>query len=373
MLSRISLPIFLVAAAALFSACGSAGTSTAAEVQGDTLTHYATALALTEFPDYIAADVTVPWSKGYLARYVVPKSAGSRLPEGRTVIRPDDGGIISFANVYTAALSEFGILERLRGVADAGFLAQDDTVRALVSEGKVADVGSSMAPLIETIIDADPALVLASPYESGGAVSSMQNAGLPLVLMADYVEQDPRGRAEWIKFLGIITGKRAEAERIADAAINRYNSLAELTATAKNRPEVITEKPLQGLWYVPGGNSYVARLIKDAGGDYVWSDLDNSASVPQSIENVIERGSAAAVWLLKEAEDLTEASLKGMVPHASAFRAFPDSTFVCNTLTTSYFNDIALHPDRVLEDYIAIFHPELCGDSLHCRYYTPIR
>ena len=146
-------------------------------------------------------------------------------------------------------------------------------MRVLVADGAVVDIGSSMSPLLERIIDLSPSLVFASPYETGGAVSSMQAAGLPVVLMADYLEADPRGRAEWMRLIGLATGRRAMGDSLARASVERYNALKEIASRMTERPLVMTEKPMQGVWYVAGGDSYVAHLISDAGGRYAWADM----------------------------------------------------------------------------------------------------
>ena len=368
--------LYLVSALAImagFAACSRASHTSVTDAQGDTLTHYASALTMVEYPEYVVAEVAVPWHDGALARYAVPKTAGAKLPEGFTAIIPDDGGIVSFSSVYSNALVEFGAIDRLQAVADPAYLPLGDTVRALVAAGRVQDAGSSMAPLLEKIIDAEPSLVFASPYETGGAVAAMQRAGLPLVLMADYVETDPRGRAEWMRLIGLVTGHRQVADSLASQSIDRYNRLAQLVTTTNDRPKVITEKPMQGVWYVPGGRSYVAHLIADAGGEYVWVEDSAVASVPMSLENVLERGGDAPVWLIKDADEIDVKSLTAQVPQARAFKAMPDGVWTCNTMTTPYFDDIALHPDRVLEDYIVIFHPSLAGDSLSLRYYSKIK
>lgn len=354
------------------TACGSGAKQESADTAGDTLTSYASALVMVDYPEYVTADVTVPWRDGYLARYVVPKHSEAELPQDRTVITPNPGNIVSFSSVYSAALAELKILDRLKAVADPAYLSENDPVKRMVSEGRVADLGSSLSPLLEVIIDVEPHVVLASPYETGGAVSQMQQAGLPVVLMADYVEADPRGRAEWMRLIGLVTGQSTAADSIAAAAIDRYNRLKALASEAESRPKVIAEKPLQGIWYVPGGRSYVARMMADAGGDYVWRTDSSVASVPMSLENVLERGSDAEVWLIKEAGRLDAKALTAQVPQASAFAAMPQGVWTCNTLATDYYNDVSLHPDRVLEDYLVIFHPELAGDSLRLRYYTPL-
>lgn len=43
------------------------------------------------------------------------------------------------------------------------------------------------------------------------------------------------------------------------------------------------------VWYVPGGRSYAAKFIEDAGGKYLWSDNPKTGSIELSFESVLEK------------------------------------------------------------------------------------
>lgn len=337
--------IFLISLIAS-EGCGSPKQK-ARDENGKVLTVEAKYLKLIDYGDYVLAEVITPWSGGKpLASYKIDK------PLEKSVV---------FSSVHTAAIDELGAIGCVAGVADASYFVPDDTVARLLAAGKMADVGSSMAPMVEKIIDLDCDGVLASAME-GGIDSRIANSGVPVIYLADYLEETPLARAEWIKLIGLLYGRREAADSVWLRVRQAYAEVCEKVSEVDRRPKVLTEKPYSGVWYVPGGKSYMAMMIADAGGDYVWADDENTGSLPLDEGAVIDRAADADIWLIKSGE-LTVAGLLGEVPHARAFSAYPSNVYFCNTVEKPFFNSVAFHPERVLEEYARIFHPELFGDS----------
>ncbi len=335
----------------LMSLVASAGCSSPERKSDDStgkiLTVEAKYLRLVDHGDYVLAEVSTPWSGGKpLASYKVDK------PLERSVV---------FSSVHTAAIGELGRLGRVAGVADASYFVPTDTVARLLAAGRMADVGSSMAPVVEKIIDLDCDGVLVSAME-GGVEPRLENSGVPVIYLADYLEETPLARAEWIKFIGFLYGCPQAADSLWRQVRKSYAGLRDKVSGVKKRPKVLTEKPYSGVWYVPGGKSYMARMIADAGGAYAWADDTSVGSLPLDEGAVIDRAADADIWLIKSGE-LTADGLLGEVPHARAFAAYPSNVYFCNTVEKPFFNSVAFHPERVLEEYATIFHPELFCDS----------
>lgn len=340
---------------------------------GDEASPGARYLTITDRPGYTEVIVSDPWNAGgALGRYaLVERGAVADVPDSLEVIRVPLERAVVYSMVHTAAFDELGAGDAVAGIADLNYYPPEDPVVARVEAGTVADVGSSMAPNVERIIELVPDAIILSPYENStpGAVTG---AGIPLLYMADYMETTPTARAEWIRLAGALTGRRAMADSIYRAVVAEYDSLRHVAAGAASRPVVITERPYSGVWYVPGGNSYKAALLADAGADYPWADDPSTGSLQLSEEAVIARAAGATMWLLNESAETTAGMLLANMPHAAAFSAFPDGVYYCNTVARPLFRDIAFHPERVLRDMVHLFHPELRGDSLP-RYYEPLK
>lgn len=372
---RISLYIFIcVALPFLFAGCG-AGTYTHGRVEGDTITSTAEFLTMIDCGGWTAVEIRAPWADSVpIGRYAVikPDSRDIDVPPGFVKIHAPVARSVVFSSAYTSAINELGRISAVNGVADGSYYLPSDTVAHLISRGTVVDVGSSMAPMTETIVDLSPDVVLLSPYAGISIPAGLERTGIPLVWMADYLERTPLGRAEWILLLGELYGKSENACKMFKNVKNNYGAIKVLASETSRRPTVITERPMSGVWYVPGGKSYVAQMIMDAGGNYPWSDNDDCGSMALDEASVIDRGAEADLWLIKDACDYSAGAMKNELPRAGIFKAFPDNVYFCNTISKPYYDVVAFHPDRLLADYARIMHPELFSDTV-LEFYSRLK
>ncbi len=344
---------------------------------GANLTTEAEYLTMIRRDGYTYCEVRAPWSGARpVGRYAVVDSGAAvpaDVPAGTTVIKAPLQRSVVGSSVYTAGIGELGRLSGVAGVADADYYTPSDPLSALIRSGKVADVGSSMALDKERIIDLNPDALLLSPAE-GMNLEELQKLGIPLIQMTDYLEHTPLGRAEWLLFIGSLYGRYDQAYDIYKSVRDKYQRLRVCAINAPAPPVVITEKPMSGVWYVPGGDSYVASLLSDAYASYPWDQNKQTGSIPLDIAAVLDAGDKADFWLIKDARDITAQSLLAEMPQARAFKAFPEHVYVCNTLVTPYYNAIAFHPEQVLADLIGIFHPGTPGtDADNLKFYKPLK
>lgn len=192
----------------------------------------------------------------------------------------------------------------------------------------------------------------------------LMEAGFKPVMFSSYMETSPLGRAEWIKFIAAFFDKEAEAERLFEETARRYEEQAAKARSPAHRPTVFSAIPYRGLMYVPGGGSYFAGFIADAGADYVWSDDSMPGSMPLNIESIIERAKDADFWLDPGASrSLSE--LTAMDERFSLFKAFRTGQVYNNDAKigpnggNDYWETGEVRPDLVLKDFISIFHPDL--------------
>ena len=355
------------------TSCGG-GAGKAPVTAGDTITTHARLLTVVRGDGYTYAEVRSPWSDSVpLGCYTIIDSGSDAdaLP-GTTLIRRPLRRSVVFASVHTAPIAELGSLDGIAAVADGQYFTPGDTIAGLLASGRIADVGSSMSPSLEKVIDLEPDAVLLSPYEDGNA-GGLDRAGVPIIYMADYLEADALCRAEWLLLLGELYGRTAEADSMYAATVAAYESLKARVADVERRPTVFTEKPYSGVWYVPGGRSYAAGMLADAGARYVWADDGSSGSLPLDEAAVIDRASDADYWLIKAAVDTKPETLAAELPHARAFKAFPGGVYYCNTVKRPFFNAVAFHPERVLADYVRIFHPEVMDGDTTLQFFTPLK
>ena len=360
-------------AALTLCSCGGGKSERYADMPGDTLTHRSELLTLIDRGDFVTAEIADPWNSGKrLAAYALVdrnKDIPQGLDEEFTVVAVPLQRSVIFSSTNSAAIAELGALNAIAAVADGNFYTPSDTVARLIAQGRITDIGSSMSPDPEKIVNLEPDALLVSPFQNAGH-GVLEDLGVPVIECADYMENSPLARAEWILFLGELYGNRQLARDIFTQVSTDYEALTFKAALSSYRPLVLPELVVSGVWYVPGGQSYMATMFADAGAAYPWADDSSTGSLQLSIEQVIDKASDADIWIMRNFAPLrSNADLLALSPLYSEFKAFREGrVYNCDTSSRPIFNDIAFHPERVLLDFIIIFHPELFP-GLECTYY----
>lgn len=349
---------------------------TRAAGSGDTLTTCSRLLTMVDFGDYIEATVKNPWdTASTLATYaLVPK--GAVLPElsdGVTVIATPVENALVYSSVHAGVMKELNVIDKVKGVADVSYYKISEIVDG-IKAGTVTDVGQSMSPNVERIASLSPDVMLVSHFENAGH-GVIDKLGVPLVECADYMEATPLARAEWIKLIGALTGKLREADSIFTRTVTLYNNLASQVKASHHRPRVLVEQVSDGVWYLPGGKSYQAQLLVDAGALYPWSDDTSAGSLQLSAEAVLDKARDADYWLIKSyGYELTRDMLAANNSFNSRFKAFEKGNiYFSDTKTSTLYEEFPFHPELLLKEYIHIFHPSLLKDDGMLRYYKRIQ
>lgn len=364
---------FITAAAMLCSCGGNAGKTAGHTAAGDTLTQQASLLTMVRHEDYTEVLVRDPWQdkNTLLAHlFLVPRANAATFdaPHGCTVVPVPVERSVVFSSVHTSPLFEIGAGEALTGVADGQYFSENDTVRALLASGHLADVGASSSPSVEQILALEAEAVLLSPMQ-GSDHSVLSRSGIAVIPMADYMENTPLGRAEWIRLIGALYGHEAEADRLYVGVATDYRRLCDAVKDLP-RPRVLTENLTSGVWYVPAGDSYMARMLADAGADYPWAAAPGEGSLSLDAAAVLDKAADADFWLMRTFGPApTPTALTKDNPAAAHIKAFAKGNiFVCDSSVKPIFNDIAFHPERILADFVAIFHPEAVPDKAPVYY-----
>ena len=336
----------------------------------DSVISAAKLLSMQRTADYTLVTVGDPWKGGVLHRYVlVPRDTDlpKDLPEG-TVVRTPVQRALVYSSVHTSLLDELGAIGAVRGVVDSQYFI-DSTIVQGVAKGVIADCGNSMNPTVEKVIDMQPDAIMLSPYQDA-SYGQIAKLDIPIIECADYLEYAPLGRAEWVKFYGELVGKRDEADSLYNAIVTAYNEVKQAAAGAANRPTVVTEMVISGVWNVPGGQSYMARILHDAGGNYLWADDENTGSLALDFNQVLAVAQDADYWFIKWTNINSLKDLQGAFDLNKEMAAFKNKhVYVCDTDKTRFFDRIPFHPDVLMREFAAILHPELFPDYQNQMYH----
>ncbi len=341
------------------------------------LTH-ARNLTLSRHRDFVRADIRNPWdtTKTLHTYILVPDTAETpeRLPAGTIVRIPLKRGLV-YSSVHNSLICELGAIDAIGGVCDPQYIYQQP-LAARIAEGAVADCGNSMTPNLEKTIRLNPDAILLSPFENSGNYGKLGELGIPIIECADYMETTPLGRAEWMKFYGLLFGRQEEASAIFDTTATEYEELRQSVAARAEKPRVLTDRIYGASWNVPAGHSTMGKFIEDAGGVNPFAYIDKSGSAPLSGEQVLHKAGDADIWLIRysESQDMPLSRLEADNPIYPRIKAFgTGNVYGCNTSQRHYYEEIPFHPQWLLQDLIQIFHPS--ADSIERRhtYFTRLK
>lgn len=359
----------------LLAGCRHTPASSAAEATASDTVRYARGFHIRHYTGYTEVEVTDPWdSTRLLQRYLLidrEKSRPAGLPKG-TVVKVPVRKAVVYTSVHAAMIDQLGETDQIIGVCEPRYM-DTPVIQAGVASGRIADLGEATSPNVEKMIELGAELILASPFQNS-SYGPVEKTGIPIVEAADYMESSPLGRTEWIRFYGLLFGQEAAADSIFRATEQRYLDLARKVDTVIYRPTVLAEKRFGSSWFVPGADSYMARMFRDAGANYVFRDLAGAGSLPLAFEAVLNEAMHADIWLIKynQAADLTYTGLKNEYSPYAEFDAFKNRRiFGCNTGRVPYYEEFPLHPDYLLEDLVWLFHPELMPGYTP-RYFVPM-
>lgn len=368
-MKKILLSAYIVTWVLLLSACGGGSKTSSLQAEGDTVRmKYSSLLQIVKHADYTVVTIRNPWDTlKVLHTYLLAdreKPLPEHLPEGTIVRTPLQKSVI-YSSVHCSLWSELDELKGIGGVCGLEYIKLPQ-IQEGCRNGSIVNVGNSMNPDIERIIDLRPDAILLSPFENSGGYGRVGKLNIPIIECADYMETSALGRAEWMRLYGLLLGKEAQADSLFAGIEKEYLTLTQQVKSQNlKRPTVISEMKNSSAWYIPGGNSTMGRLYQNAGADYVFAYLSNSGSVPLAFETVFDRGGNADIWLIKynQPQDKTYSELERDYAPYARFKAFQDrKVYGCNTNHVPFYEESPFHPELLLKDLIKIFHPELLPD-----------
>lgn len=375
-MTRTPTLLLLLSTLITLASCTGKRSTSPTMLEGDTIPlKHARLLHMVKYDGYTIVSIDNPWKKGKtLHRYVIVKKDAplpSPIPDGTLVRVPTERNIV-FNTAHCQLMGWLDAENQLTGVADLKYILVP-YVKKGVAEGRIADCGDGMNPVIEKIVELKPDLLMISPFENSGGYGSLDGIGIPLLECADYMELSALARAEWMKFYGLLLGREHQADSLFHLVDSCYNILKSTAKKAKNKPFVITEKLTGSTWYVPGGKSTVSGIINDANGKYAWSNDTHSGSLAMTFETVLDKAGGADVWIFNYfgSGKLTYQRLASEYSGYKEMKAFKrHRTWYVDTQSVPYFEEVSFRPDYLLRDYIILLHPDL--ELGAPKYYSPV-
>jgi iron complex transport system substrate-binding protein len=287
--------------------------------------------------------------------------------------------IISMSTTFLAMIRALGEEEAVRGISGADLIFDKD-LRKKVERGEVADVGYEDNLNKELVIQINPDLMMVYGVgsEASGYLSKIKELGYRIIFNADYLETDPLGKAEWIKVFGALFCKEKEANDIFQSISNEYNRIKSvIRKMSTGKPSVLLGLPWKDTWFVSPGNSYVSKLISDAGGNYLWKDTRSDLSMPYGIENVYIKALEADYWLnlgnVRTRNEIIAIDMRlSDLPSFRNGNLYNNNNRVTPEGGNDYWESGSINPQVILKDLGSILHPGLFP-GYELFYYKKIR
>lgn len=325
---------------------------------------------------YKVVEITLPEAPDDEPFRLVLHQCGTPEPEvdpeiaDAPVIEVPVDQVVSLTTTNLPHFEELGATDRLVGVGTPGFVATE-SVRERIDAGEIDGFADAEGqPDLERIVAADPDLLVLDGFGDAvlDEVRRYREAGVPTAINADFNEQTLLGRAEWLKFTALFLNAEAEATTRYEEIAGRYADFVERAGEADEQPTVFANTPFQGTWFVPGGQSYLAHAIADAGGEYVFADDDSTGGLQVDFETVLEKAGDADVWIQAGSVRGSLDDLLAEDERFGEFRAFQEGEvyaydrWVTEGGGNAVFETAYTRADLFLADLGKIFHPEQFED-----------
>lgn len=273
--------------------------------------------------------------------------------------------IVCTATTHIPHLDYLGLTDKLIGFPSTDYICSEK-MRARVDNGSVRELGVDKGMNLEVLYSLHPSLVMSYMLSAEpGQMSKIRELGIPVVINAEYLESDPLGRAEWIKFTALFFDLSGRADSIFSIIEESYLSTKKIAASATSpRRSVMSGIVYGDTWFMPGGGNYAATLLRDAGCNYLWENNPSTGFLELSFETVFQTAKDADIWIgvgsFNTLQELTAAEKR-----YALFRPYKQGqVYSYNArMGAKGGNDFLelgyLRPDFILKDLVKIAQPEL--------------
>ena len=331
---------------------------------------YANGLEIHNYDGFTVMKITKPWPDATKTYTYVCAKSNENLPDSLykyTFIQIPVSNLVATSTTHIPSLVALNETDKLIGFPHLEYISSE-IVRKSIDLGHVKELSDNESLNFEKTIDLQPQVIIGLSMDSETSkFNQFEKAGIPVIYNADWVETSPLGKAEWIKFFGVLFNKQEQATDYFNNIVKEYEDAKKQVEKQRSKPTVLSGSVFQDVWYMPQGGSWMAQFINDAGGNYLWSDTQGTGSLSLSFEAVFEKAMDADFWIGPGEFNSFDQMLVAN-KHYGQFKAFQQKQVYSYSMKKGatggliFYEEASNRPDLVLKDLISIFHPNALPD-----------
>ncbi|MBU3012471.1 ABC transporter substrate-binding protein [Polaribacter vadi] len=299
-----------------------------------------------------------------IAKYIIKAKKDKNSKAENTIFTPIQQIVVT-STTHIPMVELLNEETAIIGFPYSKYVSSEKT-RNLIDAGKIKEIGKESSLNTEILLDLKPELVVGYSVSSADkSLTTIKKAGINVIYNGDWLEETPLGRAEWIKFFGVLFDKEQQADSIFKVIEANYNDAKQIALKSTKKPTILSGAIMsKDIWNLPAGDSFVAQYLKDANCNYLWQSTKGKGSLSLSFESVFDKGAGADFWIAPGYFSSKDQLLNSneLYSKFNAFKKgniFTPSTKKGKTGGVIYYELAPTRPDLVLKDVIKITNPDL--------------
>ena len=359
--------LVLAALVLIFHGCNNPVKKQAVEYESTSIPlKYATGFSIEKADDFYLVKVITPYKGANKPLNYILYDRNTDVPKvaADAYIPVPVKSIVCTSTTHIPLLDYLDETNSLIGFPTLSYISSEP-MRERIDNGEVEELGIDEALNIEKLVNLNPEMVMGYSLSGEfGQFNLISEAGIPVLLNAEYLEGHPLGRAEWIKLAGLLFNKLELADSVFEAIDQQYNATLKIVGKSTTYPTVMSGIVYGDSWFVPGGRNYASRILKDAGFNYLWQQDTSRAFLPLSFETVFNQAKQADFWI-GVGSFKTLGELAGSDSRYEEFQPFKQQSIFSydkrrGAKGGSEFLELGyLRPDLILMDLVKIGNPNL--------------
>jgi iron complex transport system substrate-binding protein len=225
---------------------------------------------------------------------------------------------------------------------------QLENLQAQIANGKTQNLTTNGNVNMEELLLLNPTVLFSVPFEPTQYQTKLPNCSV--IPTAEYLEEHPLGKAEWIYVFGYVLRKDVLSNELFLKIEREYLDSAEDSSQLRSR-KVFFATNNGSDWTVANNQSYWAILLKDAGAAYVGA-MNDKGNLNFDKERML--------FALNEADAYGELVYFPNTPYVSLSQLHPEfaqsgpfqhkKIFFCNAADNGFFDKALLEPHILLQE-----------------------